>query len=338
MKSRSVRTIIFCLTVAVFLFHASTGAAAALTFDGRGVFHFKSESGCPPGDSTQTHAECNRIALDNVDAHATVDAASNIILFRTRAIDKEETVVGDVLLQGSGVSAEGIRVPLSLQLLLRHKQNEWNLDAYIHAPVSGKFTAVKIDPYQICVVEKIKTRVLFTADQVLSIFSHPTLSAQLARTLVAVKPSPSAKPSANDITIALGVGKLLKPVLRASFSSTAGQALTQGSWSIDLQALSNHIPVWAVQRELFLFGLEHRPELAGVRRDGFNENDQITFGARDGKGFLRFNGSEKPFDTAAAAGHAFMQESFMGLILGWRSQQAEQAVATSTPRLKKSQT
>ena len=77
-----------------------------------------------------------------------------------------------------------------------------------------------------------------------------------------------------------------------------------------------------MQRELFRFGLEDQAALRTVRKDGFKKRDKLTFGAQDGKGYLRLNGKQAPFDTAAGAGRAFMQESFMGLILLWRRQLA----------------
>ena len=67
------------------------------------------------------------------------------------------------------------------------------------------------------------------------------------------------------------------------------------------------------RRELFLFG--HGSALVkDMLTRGFRKNDRIEFGARDGNGYLRVNGREEAFAGAAASAHAFMQESFIGLI------------------------
>jgi len=321
------------LALAALLFSGACAHAAPVDFNGRGVHRFASASGCPLGASLAP-ADCNRVSLDRPKAHATLDTAAHTILFDSEVAPGDEVLVGDVLLQGSGVSEDGQRVPLSLQVLLRREGEEWDLDIYVHAPVRGKFTGVTMDPYVISVVEDKARRVIYTPGQARAMFADTGMARRLARAVVAVRPTNPATPSAGDITIALGVGKLSKSVARAGFTSTAtgspgalGQALSHGTWAVELEALSSHIPLWVVQRELFLFGLEDQAILRPLQREGFNKRDKLTFGARDGKGYVRFNGQQAAFDNAPAAGRAFMQESFMGLILTWRRQMATPIVA-----------
>lgn len=322
----------------VALLAGAHAGAAPLEFGSRGVFHFASASGCPATGLQAVAADCNRIALDIPNAHASVDAAAQTIVFSSEAPEKDEILVGDVLLQGSGVSEQGQRVPLSVQLLVRRDGKKWSKDVYARAPVAGKFKQVQIDAYTISARQGDATKVLFTPDQARKIFADPSLKVRLARRLVGVKPSDKANSTAGDITVSLGIGAVSTSVVRVGFAATppAAGAQTQAlasNWSIDVEALSSRIPLWAVQRELFLFGLEDQPALSGVRQNGFNNNDKLTIGAINGKGYLRFNGRETPFDTAAASGHAFMQDSFMGLILGWRHRQATLAPAAAQASL-----
>lgn len=322
----------------VLLSQTAQAVAAPTELAERGVFHFVSASGCPsvvslPGSS---EAECNRIALDISGARATIDTVSHTILVSSDATPDSKTVIGDVLLQGSGVAADGQRVPLSLQVLLRRSGTVWKTDTYVHAPVRSRFNAVLMDPYQISAREGATERVLLSAEQARNIVASPSLAARVASYFIGVYPSDEQKPSGDDIKITLGLGRLSKSLVQASFTSSEpntvelSQLLVTGSWAIKLQALSGHIPVWAVQRQLFLFGLEGRPLLQDVRQHGLNKYDQLELGALNGKGYVRFNGREEAFPGAAASGQAFMQESFIGLILAWHRHSGTQVVPGSS--------
>lgn len=336
MKTHQLRTFASRIAIAALMLSGAPAGAAPVDFTGRGVFHFPSESGCPPGGVERAGGECNRIALDLPATRAAVDVAAHTIVVSSDAKQAGDAVVGDVLLQGSGVSEAGQRVPLSLQVLLRRAGKKWDLDIYVRAPVAGKFSEVTMDPYQISVREGASTRIILTPERARGLFADPSIARRVARSFVDVRSTDPANPSAADITIALGVGKLSASVLRAGLvlneagaSGDLNQALATGTWSLELEALSKHIPLWVVQRELFLFGLEDHATLLGVRAAGFKKHDKLTFGARDGKGYLSFNGREAAFDGATASGRAFLQESFMGLILTWRHAKAVEAAARS---------
>lgn len=329
------------LVLAALMLHGVTVGAAPVEFAGRGVFHFTSASGCPPGGLNTTHTECNRIAIDLPDTRVGVNAENRTIIFSTGDKQEKETLVGDVLIHGSGVSEEGQRVPLSLHVLLRRAGKKWDVDSYIHAPVRGNFSSVSIDPYQIAVWEGAQIRVLLTPERARKMFADPSLRKRLARALVSVRPTGVDNLASDDITVALGLGRFSISVLRAGFTSSdpasAGdlvRTFDNGNWAIELEALSDRIPGWVVQRELFLFGLDTHPALQTVRELGFKDHDKLTFGTRDGKGYLRLNGQEAPFDGAGASGHAFMQESFMGMILAWQRTRAGQAATASSAATK----
>lgn len=302
----------------------SGARAAPIEHVGRGIYHFASQSGCPFEDAAQT--QCNRLTLDMQDVSASIDTDAHVITFISAANHEADDVLGDVLLQGSGVSDKGLRVPLSVMVMLHRDGASWKTDVYARAPVTGKFTDVKLDPYHI----RGRTgevagseRDLLTPEDARKLFEHPSFAARLARHLVKVKPTDSAQPNNGDITISLGVGALSKAVARARFTSggvhdaNIDHLLSSGAWSIQIDALSNHIPAWTTRRELFLFGLDGRPILEDLHAHGFRKNDHLEFGMRDGQGYLRFNGQEEAFPGAAASGRSFMQESFIGLILGW---------------------
>ncbi|PFH27048.1 hypothetical protein [Burkholderia sp. JKS000303] len=325
----------FATRVACLALFAASAAAHAAPVDhaGRGIYHFASQSGCPFASATAT--DCNRVALDAPDVHASVDTDTHTIVFSSDAARRTKDVLGDVLLQGTGVDGDGQRVPLSVHVLLRRDGVKWDRDVYVHAPVHGQFTEVRIDPYRVRVKEGGGERDVLTPDETSALFAHPSFASRLAQHLVKVRATDPKQPADDDITIALGVGKLTKSVARASFTSNGPRdgdiagALASGTWAIRLDVLSDHIPVWVAQRELFLFGLDGSPLVKTLRERGFAKNDRIELGARDGNGYLRVNGHEEAFAGAAASAHAFLQESFVGLILGWHRDPAAASAAAS---------
>lgn len=314
-------TLFACLMTCLLL--SGQSQAASSEFRGRGVFHFSSSSHCATAGNN-----CDRIALDVVNAHASVDTQAHSIIIDADT-NLKSTLVGDVLLHGSGLTAEGQRVPLSLQVLLRRTGNNWKTDTYVHAPVRGHFSDIELEPYQISVRQDAGEQVLLTASQAREKLAHPSLTARLASYFVVVHPSNAKDPTADDITIGIGAGLLTKPLLRASLNVSPGNSasleplIANGTWNLKLQALSSLIPIWAVQHQLFLFGLEDRPLLSDVRKRGMNKHDILELGAVEGKGYLRYNGVEESFPAATIAGAAFMRESFIGLILAWHHRPQE---------------
>ncbi|MDR2838719.1 MAG: hypothetical protein LBV49_09210 [Azonexus sp.] len=290
-------------------------------YAGRGIYHFASTSGCPFASPAQT--DCNRVTLDVADVRASVDTDRHVIVFASSARHAKDEVLGDVLLQGSGVDAKGRRVPLSVQMLLRRDGDQWRPDIYARSPTGGKFRDVHFDPYRVSGQEKNGERDLLTPDKARQLFERPSLAARLASTFVAVRPTDPERPSGADITIGIGLGQLSVAVARVSFASPEPAAmeidrvLASGDWAIDFAALSNKIPLWAAQRQLFLFRLDGSPQVKDMLINGFHKGDRIELGVRNGQGYLRVNGQEAAFADAALAGQAFMQESFMGLIVGW---------------------
>lgn len=334
MKIPSLASLGYSMACLALLALGGQASAAPAEFNGRGVYHFASDSGC--ATSTSNDRNCNRIALDVVDAQASVDSQAHSIVIGADTGHDSKTVIGDVLLHGSGVAKNGQRVPLNLLVLLRRSGKVWKSDTYVHAPVRGSFSDIVLDPYRISVREGSGERVLFSAEQARKVLAQPSIAARVASYFVVVRPSDAQNPAADDITIGLGVGRASKSLMRASFTSSQpgdaelDQVLSKGTWNLDLQALSSQIPQWVVQRQLFVFGLEDSPLLQEVRQRGLNKRDSLELGAVNGQGYLRYNGREQSFPTASVAGSAFMRDSFIGLILAWhRSSQVAAAAAVS---------
>ncbi|SFQ57149.1 hypothetical protein SAMN05216567_12050 [Variovorax sp. OK605] len=309
-------------------------SANAADFTGRGVFNFKSEAGCPFAALAGTANDCNRLALDDPETRAALDGAAHTIRFTNTRNYAEKTIVGDVLLQGSGQSRGGQRVPLTFHALLSRSGSDWSVSSHAHSPVGGEFSDIRIDPYQVVVNEANNAdRVVLSADQVVEALAKPSLTARLANVLVQVDDNRTDGAKDADITIGLGLRKASKSVARARFRAPGAKghelaaAMQQGNWTLELQALSGQIPRQVVQRDLFLYGLESQSLLQPLLQRGFHKNEKLVLGAANAKGYVRYDGQQREFAGADAAARAFLQDSFIGLVLGWQQQQPVKAKA-----------
>jgi len=308
--------------------------ANAADFTGRGVFNFKSDTGCPFGTLAGKGNDCNRLALDDPDTRVALDSAAHTIRFVNTRSYGEKTIVGDVLLQGSGQARSGQRVPLTFHALLSRSGNEWSVSSHAHSPVGGEFSDIRIDPYRIAVVNESTTdQVLLSADQIVEALAKPSLTARLANVFVQVDDNRAEGAKDADITIGLGLSRASKSVARARFHAPGAkgrdlaEAMQQGNWTLELQALSGQIPRQVVQRDLFLYGLESQSLLQPLLQRDFRKNEKLVLGATNGQGYVRYDGQQREFAGADAAARAFLQDSFIGLVLGWQQQQPAKAKA-----------
>lgn len=296
------------------------GSAGATDFAGRGSHYFASASGCPLAEVSLRPALCNRIALDDQATTATVDTAAHRIHFDNSRRYDRKTIVGDVQLQGTAADETGRRVPVSVHVILSKAGDKWSFSGHAHAPVRGALGAVRIDPYEVDVPSAKGRHVLVSSGQAAQLVSDPSLAARLSSHLVQVRDNRGTNGGDADITIALGAGKATKPVLRARLhgdrQGAPGGLLAQGTWSFELEALTGKIPDQVVQRELFLYGLSGQPMLQPVMQRGLAAHDKLTIGALQGKGYLRYGNRQQAFDGAADTAAAFLQQSFIGLVLG----------------------
>ncbi|MBN8755747.1 MULTISPECIES: hypothetical protein [Variovorax] len=305
--------------------------AGAADFAGRGVFNFKSDAGCPFAALAGAGNDCNRLALDDPDTHAALDSAAHTIRFSNTRGYADKTIVGDVLLQGSGQARNGgRRVPLTFHALLSRSGNDWSVSSHAHTPVGDEFSDIRIDAYQVVVNDGGTDRVVLTPAQITEALARPSLTARLANVLVQVEDNRANGAKDADITIGLGLGKASKSVARARFHAPAAKgreladAMQQGNWTLELQALSGKIPRQVVQRDMFLYGLESQSLLQPLLQRGFHKNEKLVLGAANGKGYVRYDGQQREFAGADAAARAFLQDSFIGLVLGWQQQQPQQ--------------
>jgi hypothetical protein len=312
--------------LAALLLAGGCARAGAADFTGRGLFSFKSDSGCPFSALAPT-GECNRIALDDNDTRATLDSASHAIHFTNTRRYGDKTVVADVLLQGTGQVRGGQRVPLTFHALLSRHGDQWAISSHAHAPVAGTFTDIRIDPYRVIAHDAKGERVLLAPVTINKTVSSPSLAARLAKAFVRMDDNRADAGASPDVTVALGLGRLAVPVVRAKFEvppdaagakPTVSDALRAGNWSFELQALSGRIPHDVMRRELFLYGLDTLPAVQPLMQKPWPAHATLRVGAVNGQGYVGYGDQQQEFAGADDAARAFLQGSFVGLALGWQ--------------------
>ncbi|MBC9250254.1 hypothetical protein A9179_08205 [Pseudomonas alcaligenes] len=296
--------------------------AQAGEFQGRGVFHFASATGCPLATAGTPPSDCNRIALDDDGTRALLDEAGKTLELRNERDYPAQAVVGDLLLQGSALAESGQRVPVSLHLLVSKNGQQWSSSVHAHAPVKGDMRDVQLDVYQVSASVAGQPQLLLSREQALAALTSPSTAARLTKQFVQVRDNrvEAAKAEYADITVALGLEKAALPALRASLYVQGGhagldKALQGGTWSLELEALRSHLPQQVVERDLFLFGLDRQPLLQSLKADGFAKHGKLLLGAHDGKGYLSYQGQQVDLPEAGSVARAFLQESFIGLVL-----------------------
>jgi hypothetical protein len=312
-----------CLGLSCLNLVSAPAQAAEALHQGRGLYTFASAVGCPLPTLTPQPGHCNRVALDDAHSQVWVDEAAHVIRWRNSTVYPHKTVVGDVLLQGHGRAEDGRAVALSFHLVISRKGSAWSFNQHAHATAKGRFHEVQIDPWKVVVEDaKGEQQVAVTPQEVVHTVADPSWVTRVASELVQVRDNRTADSPTPDITIALGAGAIAKQVMRARLRSAgmpgqdAVKLLREGSWSVVLEPLTDHIPLAVTQRELFLYGLSDQPVLKPVMQRGFEKGETLEIGALRGEGYLRLGGDEVPFPGAASAARAFFQQSFVGLILG----------------------
>lgn len=292
--------------------------AQAEDLQGRGVFHFANTAGCP----LPSIEACNRIALDDEHGRARLDQAGRRVELSNEQSYAQETVIGDLLLQGSALAENGQRVPVSLHLLVSKKGQQWSSSIHAHAPVKGDMREVQLDAYQVSAAVAGQQQVLLTPEQALAALTSPSRTARLAKQFVQIRDNrvEAAKTEYADITVALGLEKAALPAVRASLYVQGGhtqldKALQGGTWSLELEALRSHLPQQVIERDLFLFGLDRQPLLQVLKAEGFPKHGKLLIGARNGEGYLSYQGQRVDLPRAGEVARAFLQESFIGLVL-----------------------
>jgi hypothetical protein len=294
----------------------SAESAGAETYHGRAVHYLDSETPCPKiGLGSRSERACLRIGIDDENSTVVLDRAKHKITFRNEASYPEEKIVGDVVMPGWAVSASG-RTPTGIHVVFRKKKDEFNTKIYSHAVTREKATKVELENYVVAFNDGKTETVVLTQEQAEEKVMNPGIAAKAAGFLFEIIDNLAKGADANldpkplgDITVAIGEGSVADNILRGQFFQKHADA------ELRISALSDLVPKYIVQRDLFLYGLEDAPVLAEVKKRGLNKGENIVVTVKDGKGTVDFCGQKADLPGAANSIRDFLQTAGLGMLL-----------------------
>lgn len=293
---------------------------------GVGVHAFAGSQPCPFSIGAEANA-CRRVALADGETGVQIDAAQHRIVLTNGKNYAGKTQIADVFLPATAKDAAGRVVPLVLHAKISKSGNHsLTVSSHGHGPVSGPFSDVTMEPWQIVgATGPGAEKQLLSDKKAVATLASPSLAARVAREFVEVEDSRPKGSSHPDITIKLGLGKLAASVLRsrlvvpnATHPEQLQKTLQSGTWSLEMASLSNSIPLSVTRHELFLYGLDQQPLVQRIRSEGFKKGSRLVVGARDGVGYLSIGDESVAFPEAAQSAQRYMDLSFIGLILAWQ--------------------
>ena len=284
---------------------------------GRGVHYADATTVCPKvGIGTRGDHACLRIGLDDEHSSADIDRSKHRIVLRNAQAYDDEQIVGDVILPGWARSEAGRRTPVEVHLVVRKKGRTFHTKLYAHVVTREKPKQLEIEDFEVVLSDGKAETVAVTSETARKSVLDPGLSARMAGFLMEVTDNLASAPAKageprplGDITISIGLGPAAKKMLRAQFFRSGADA------ELRFTALSNRVPRYIVQRDLFLYGIEGVPALAEVKKRGLRSGESMVIAVRGGKGSVTFGATSSDLPDAANSMRDFLATAYVGMLL-----------------------
>jgi hypothetical protein len=138
--------------LAVALRAAGTLAAeppAVEKLRGPGAHYFAGAVRCPLAAVGSRAAELsNRIVLDDGYSRVTVDRRTHRIVFHNTHRYARRTLIGDVVLLGTGTTEKGATAPVAVHLKIDRDERRFRAALHPHPTVREKVVAVELEPFE----------------------------------------------------------------------------------------------------------------------------------------------------------------------------------------------
>ncbi len=122
-----------------------TGLAAQ--YHGRGVYYFDGPVRSPlAGTGTRGAYATNRVALDDDHTTVSVDTDASRIVFANTHRYSTATIIGDLVLLGSGRNQAGDDVPFAIHLKIEKRGDAFKAQVHPHPTSRDKLSALRFAP------------------------------------------------------------------------------------------------------------------------------------------------------------------------------------------------
>jgi len=303
---------------------------------GRGVYYVTGHVEAPlAGLGTRDAHASNRIALDDDASEVTIDRAGRRIVFRNARRYPARTIVGDVLLLGTGTTTPEGRVPFGVHLKVEKEGDRFRTSIHPHPTTRARVLEPDIEPFDVFVDDgKAETRVL-TPEQARKAIREPELAARVANLLLQVEDHTVGKAIVAgaagsrlvDLTIGYGAPHMNLKVARVQVLSldpanaplvergALAEMLAHGSWELRLSPTALTLPKSEFDRDLFLFGLDDVDVLAPLKTRGLRRGETLVIGYRDGTGFVALDDRRADIAHPADVARAYLEYHLLGGII-----------------------
>jgi hypothetical protein len=303
------------------------------SYRGRGIYYVHGIVPSPVGDlGTRSAFATNRLVLDDVHSHVTVDRVNHRIVFRNEHAYGLNELVGCLLLMGRGTTLSGREVPLAVHLKIHKTRNRFRARLHPHPTVREKIASATFEPFDVVLANGESETLALTHEQAVEAVRDPELTARLAETFMQVTDhlegvAPSVEtPGAALVDLSLGFGseKLNLKLARVKLLSNSAAngsliregsvalMLEQGDWEFRVDSLSPYVPKWYFDRDFFLFGIENLPAVQPLARRGLLRGETLVVGLRDGKGYIGVGDARSPIPDPVAVARAYLEFHFVG--------------------------
>ena len=290
----------------------------------KGVYYFPGIVTCPlAGVGTRAPNLSNRLALDDGYSQVTFNSENQTIHLRNTYRYSQKTLVGDLILLGTGLTKEGQTVALAFHTLFEKKGDRFDARPHLHPSVSAKLVAATCEPVTVVLDNGKSEAVALDSGRILKAWKNPPLASRLGRSLIEVKDNVEAEKSRDllgDVTVSLGLGRFSKSAVRIQvMTSGAKPALNEldvGIWELRITALMN-LPAARnhILRALFLLEIADSPLLIKLRDEGIEKGETVIFRLEQGTGSLQLGQMIQPMVNATEVARAYLEFDFVGAIL-----------------------
>jgi hypothetical protein len=268
---------------------------------------------CPlAGIGTRPADESNRLVVDAPSTQVTIDGAT--ITIDDARTPAEKTVIADLVWL-----AEARGTYFTIHLELFKTGTAWSIDLHTHepAPLADRSKAT-YEPFTIVVGERRETVV--DPARLARAVAHVPLARRLSSALMTTRDHPRADRVVFDRSLgmgALGRGMFLvrARLARLDDGPTSGriaQLLTEGTWELSLEALTDRWLPALVARDLVLFGVPALPLLADLRSGKLRKGQTLAFRS---DGFVRVDGEVAQLPGALDLAREYLELHMLGGIV-----------------------
>lgn len=316
-----------------------------MQFDSRGVYFFDGRVRCPmAGVGSRGEYASNRLALDNADSTVTLDREAGRITVDNRVSYADKAVIADLAFLAEGVHPGGDRSPFAIHLKIFKTGDKVSVDLHRHLRSQAEMVDVEVEPFEVIVTGGRRQQVVLDQKAIDRLCKKPGLALRLVKSLMAMRDNlegvrqdpetPGFKVA--DLSLGFGTRRLAWMMCRAELVSLSAdnaelirgapvtEMLRDGAWELKLSIHTDRYLPDVVKRDLFLFGLDEQPLLAGARERGLRKGQTMSFRFERGQGALGVDGEIEPMAGALDVARDYIEFHMLGGLL---AEEAEKVAA-----------